>query len=242
MCAPSRFGSRRRSGFRASLFVSLRASLFASFLAGFLASGCGFLGHFFLFRLADQLGFRRRFASRRRGKQRLQLCFRDRRGDADHHPVGVVKDSDVEGNRHLLDMDPLIDLEWGRVHHDVRWDLPGQTLDVELAHVVLENAPFGHTHRRPVSDGHRHADADRLVHRYLEEVRVQDRPGHRIQLVVPQHRGPLHLPAALRNAQIKESVGAGLRMKHLADLGRIDRQADALTLPVEDTRNLALPP
>src|SRR5205807_7807461 len=51
-----RFGSRRRSGFCANLLASFRTSLFADFLA----SGCGFLGHFFLFPLAGQLGFRRR--------------------------------------------------------------------------------------------------------------------------------------------------------------------------------------
>ena len=138
-------------------------------------------------------------------------------------------------------MDPLVDLERGGVHHDVRRDLPGETLNVQLAQVVLENAPFGHAHRRPAGDGHRHPDADRFVQRDLKEVRVQDRPGHRVQLVVPQHGGPLRLSAVLRNAQIEERVGAGLRMKDLADLAGIDRQAEALPLPVKDTRNLALP-
>src|SRR5262245_49566193 len=103
-----------------------------------------------------------------------------------------------------------------------RRDLLGQTTDGKPPVNLPENTPENDARRLPFAD-ERHFDVDGLVELDLDEVRVKQIPGDRVDGVVAQQRGDL----LAVDAELYDRVLPVLALQNLAEsLGR-NRQGDA---------------
>ena len=131
--------------------------------------------------------------------------------------------------------------ELAHIHVDVLGDVRRQALHLDVARHEVEQAALLLDARRLALHDDGHGDDDRLVHRELVEVRVQELMCDRIELVFAHH----HARLAALELQVDQRVRARLGVQDAQQLLGIDGDGDALgKLPllaraVDHRRNLA---
>src|SRR5581483_6635158 len=162
----------------------------------------------------------------------LRLHFRLDVGDARDNCVLFVEILDLVRVRKVGDVQRLVHLEVRDVRVDVRRNVSGQALDLDLVQSVKQDAARVLDARGGADELHGNGDAHLLVHRDALEVNVQQVALDGLVLPVDDHR--LAGGAAL-DREIEDGVVAGIGVEDAGDDFGIDRNGDrGLARTVDD--------
>ena len=118
----------------------------------------------------------------------------------------------------------------------------GQTLDMQLSHIVMEDAAFFDARRHSAGQMQGYLHANRLVHRDFKQIRMQDMPFDRIDLKIAQKCGAVRFRLRTSQRERHEGGAPSLCLQNLDQAIGFNRQKQALALPIQHTRDLALSP